>query len=176
MSQIIITRHVSQEELISLWRGAPDVRTGIRYLAILKLYESFNLSQVGAMIHCSRQDVSNWLKRWNEGGPEAMREGKHTGRPCRLTAEQQQELKEHIAKPPREEGHDFNVWYLQNIAGHVQEQYDTIYSVSGVQRLRKRVGLVYRVPRVEPVGCPDEKKQRSRINKTGSIANWNPMM
>lgn len=85
-----------------------------------------------------------------------------------LTPEQQQELANHVIQSPRENGHDFNVWYLKNIAGYAAEKYDVVYSVSGIYRLQKRNTLVYRVPRTEPVGG-DQKKGRLRGQERGDL-------
>lgn len=150
---------LSYADLEALYRSTKNARLAIRYLAILKLYEGQCTYEAAAEVHVTPQVVVNWVHRWNEGGPDALVEKGHTGRPPFLTPEQQQELANHVDAPPRENGHDFNVWYLKNIVGYAAEQYGVEYSVSGIQRLRKRNDLVYRVPRVEPIGC-DQKKGR----------------
>jgi transposase len=159
---------LSHAGLEKLYRATKSARLAIRYLAILKLYEGQSTYEAAAEVHVTPQVVVNWVHRWNEGGPDALVESGHTGRPPYLTPEQQQELANHVIKPPRENGHDFNVWYLKNIAGHAAEKYDVVYSVSGIYRLRKRNTLVYRVPRTEPVGG-DQKKGRLQDQERGDL-------
>jgi|SRR5271157_943006 len=149
--------YLSYADLEVLYRSTKNARLSIRYLAILKLYEGQSTYEAAAEVHVTPQVVVNWVHRWNEGGPDALVELGHTGRHPYLTPEQQQELADHVTAPPRESGHDFNVWYLKNIAGYAAEQYGVEYSVSGVCRLRKRNALVYRVPRIEPVGGNQKK-------------------
>src|SRR5271157_2656730 len=153
MKALKVERHLTRAELGALYHGTKDPRLMVRYLAILLLYDGESTYEAGATVGKSPQVVRQWVHRWNEGGPEALKEKERSGRPPFLTPEQQQELAEHVTARPNEGGHDFNVWYLKNIAGYVAQEYGKEYSVSGIHRWRKRAGLAYRVPRVEPLGC-----------------------
>ena len=164
MEALSVTRHLSYEDLEILYRSTKDGRLAARYLAILHLYEDHSTEEAGRAVHRTVQAVRLWVHRWNEGGPRALEERPRPGRTPYLTPEQQEELAKHVVTPPREGGHDFNVWYLKNIAGYVAEKYEKEYSVSGIHRLRKRNDLTYRVPRINPVGPKgvDQKKGRFR--------------
>src|SRR3954462_3318591 len=96
--------HLSAEQLRQLVKAhAQTHRTWVRYQAVALAQSGRTAEGIAEALGCSRRAVQQWVARYNDGGPDALRERPHTGRPPRLAADGVARLKLRLAEPPRPE-------------------------------------------------------------------------
>lgn len=76
-------------------------RTWVRYQAVLLARAGRTAPDIAVTPGCSRRAVQPWVARSNEGGPDALQERPHPGRPPRMPADGLERLEARLAEPPR---------------------------------------------------------------------------
>lgn len=84
--------------------------------------------------------VSQWLKRAEEKGPEALRRQPRKGAIPRLTADQVARLPTLLKQGAEAFGFQGEVWTHPRVAALIQAQFGVAYHPSHVGRLLKRLG------------------------------------
>jgi transposase len=101
-----VKRHLSAIELEGLIRHEKDRRVLERLIFIRSLYDNETVAKASRKLGRSKVAGYEWLKRWNEGGPEKLKPTFRGGRPAKLSGDKQAKLKQklkeggymHIAK------------------------------------------------------------------------------
>lgn len=70
----------------------PHARTRMRAQGMFRLAQGLTLQQVADEFEVHLNSVENWRQRWDEFGLVGLFEGRHTGRPRKLSGEKQREL------------------------------------------------------------------------------------
>jgi len=148
--------HLSAEQLRDLTRShASAHRLCVRYQAVSLAHAGRTAEDIAAVLGCSRRAVQQWVARYNDGGPDALRERPHTGRPPRLPAEQVDRLKLRLAEPPRPED---GVCALRgaDIRRILEREFGLAMSLRGVYVLLDRIGHSSLMPRPQHKDADEE--------------------
>jgi len=94
----------------------------------------------------ARSTASKWYQMWREGGREAMRSHRASGRPRRLTDDQLQQLEEELLKGPQAHGHITDLWTLPRIAKLIKKVFGVRYHPGHVWWLMRRMGWTCQKP------------------------------
>jgi transposase len=70
----------------------PHARTRMRAQGIFRLAQGLTLQQVADEFEVHLNSVENWRRRWDEFGLVGLFEGRHTGRPPKLSDEERRQL------------------------------------------------------------------------------------
>jgi transposase len=70
----------------------PHPRARMRAQGILRLSQGLTLQETADEFSVHLNSVEQWRQRWNKLGLSGLYEGRHTGRPRKWTAQQQQVL------------------------------------------------------------------------------------
>lgn len=100
------------EAIRQLIRRSKNVTTSRRAEVILASAQGMEAKDIAAMYHFDLQHVRLIIRLFNEGGIEAIKAKKPTGRPPEFTPEQQSSLVELALVPPRVMGLPFTQWSL----------------------------------------------------------------
>ena len=94
-----------------------------------------------------RRTIYSWLQRL-ETRPlaQAVQDDHHSGRPRKLTDEQQKELEQTLQQPPAEAGIDAPASTPALLTDFLEETFDVDYSLPSCRRLMKEAGLSYQKP------------------------------
>lgn len=90
-----LRRKLSKEELPTLREMGiyhPHARTRMRAQGMSRLAQGLTLQQVADEFEVHLNSVENWCQRWDEFGLVGLFEGRHTGRPRKLSDEEQRQL------------------------------------------------------------------------------------
>lgn len=81
--RISIENHLSIADLKTRYKQAKDPTEQNRYLIIRLLLEQKSIKEVSEIINCTPQAIYDVVRRYNQRGPEAMQNLRHTnaGRP-----------------------------------------------------------------------------------------------
>ena len=126
---IKIVPHLSSKELEDRYRKARDPVQRSHYQILWLISEGKTTTQVMGATGYSRGWIQQLARRYNADGPQALGDRRHRNPGARdralLTAEQQQELREALTKPPPDGG----MWNSRKVGewievrtGHVVSQ------------------------------------------------------
>jgi transposase len=126
---IKLKSHLTSEELENRYRKAHDPVLRSHYQILWLISEGKTTTQVMEVTGYSRGWIQQLARRYSERGPEALGDRRHQNPGAKdralLTAEQQEELREALLKPPPDGG----MWnsrkvgeWIERRAGHVVSQ------------------------------------------------------
>lgn len=129
--------------LKSAMRQASDKRMYERYLAVLHHLEGHTIREIARMIKRTEKTTSAYIHHYREGGLDALALGHSTGKPHRLSDEQEQQLAQTIAhKQPAEVGIEAKfTWTLKLAILYVEREFDQTFSERGMSKLLHRLGF-----------------------------------
>ena len=141
--------HLSSEELENRYRKAKDPVLRSHYQILWLISEGKTTTRVIEATGYSRGWIHQLARRYNEGGPKALGDHRHQNPGGRdrtlLNAEQQQELKEALKKPPPDGG----MWNSRKVGEWIERKSGKALSrkkQSGWEYM-KRLGQSPKVPR-----------------------------
>jgi len=108
--------------------------------------------------------VERWVKRFNAGGCEALREGEHPGRPKTLTPAQWDETRRALRRNPRDFGYSQNLWDGKLLSHHLAQSYGVAVGVRQCQRMFHEMDLRLCKPR--PVIANADPQAQAVYKKT----------
>jgi transposase len=91
--------------------------------------------------------VQRWVRRFEHGGLDALREGERSGRPRTLDAAQWRKLQGEMRKSPRDFGLAATLWDGPVLSEHLRRRYGVNLGVRQCQRLFRQMGFRLRKPR-----------------------------
>jgi transposase len=119
----------------------------IRRTAVERVRDGEKPSEVIKSFGLCRTTIYRWLRQEAEGGEDALRSRKATGRPPVLTDRQKQQVVRWVVgKDPRQYGFDFGLWTRQIVAALILERFDIELSVTTVGRLLAELGITPQKP------------------------------
>src|SRR5215469_5330411 len=103
--------------------------------------------QVAKLFGENGTTVQRWVRRFEQGGLEALREGERSGRPSTLDARRWLKLQGDLHKTPRDFGIPATLWDGPVLSEHLRRHYGMHLGVRQCQRLFHRMGFRLRKPR-----------------------------
>jgi transposase len=91
--------------------------------------------------------VQRWVRRFEEGGFERLRDGERSGRPRSLDERQWRRLQRDLRRDPEQFGHPQGLWDGRLLSGHLKKHYRIDLGVRQCQRLFHQMGFRLRKPR-----------------------------
>ncbi len=105
--------------------------------------------------------VSQWKKRYQRAGPDALIAKPHTGPEPKLTAQQRKRLARMLRQGARKHGYTTELWTLKRIGELIGRHFGVAYEQSGVWRLLRGMGWSCQKP-----------ERRARERDDDAIAQW----
>jgi transposase len=146
---IKLESHLSSEELENRYRKAHDPVLRSHYQILWLIGEGKSTTQVMEVTGYSRGWIQQLARRYNAYGPEALGDRRHHNPGAKeralLTADQQEELKEALMKPPPEGG----MWNSRKVGEWIERRTGRVVSQKkqrGWEYMRK-LGNSPKVPR-----------------------------
>ena len=88
-------------KLQAIMKSDAPQRTRMRAHAILLSARHFSIDQIAAIYEVDRDRVSVWLEWWEAAEFEGLEDDRRTGRPSKLTSEEQAEILGIVKAEPR---------------------------------------------------------------------------
>jgi transposase len=142
-----------------------------RVLAAIGRKQGANLDELAEQHNVAEKTIRNWLDRFEERSlSDAPYDDERSGRPTKLSEEQQQQLYGNLDKSPTEFGYDREVWFPELVHRHIRETFSVEYSLRHVYRLMEDAGLSYRTARPRHYQADPEKEAefRDTVQKNSS--------
>jgi transposase len=148
------SRAVLQQEL----NRHQDARYDHRLHCVSLVASGLSCQKIALFFGDSPRSVVNWARRFDQRGLAGLAEGNHSGRPGTLSAEQLEEVRGLIRKPPTDVGLEANLWDGKTLAECLQRRYQVQLGIRQCQRLFHQLDTRYRLPR-PAVGKGDPQRQ-----------------
>jgi transposase len=117
-----------------------------RRLAYRWLREGVPKAEIARRLGVAWRTVWAWEKRRAAEGPTSWREHRHPGPDRRLSAEQLERVQRILRKGARSSGYPTDLWTLKRVAEVIEREYGVEYTLSGVWRVLRALGLSAQVP------------------------------
>src|ERR671939_1137197 len=154
--------HLSSKELENRYRKAPDPVLRSHYQILWLISEGNTTSQVMEVTGYSRGWIQQLARRYNAYGPKALGDHRHHNPGAKeralLSADQQEELREALTKPPPDGG----MWNSRKVGEWIERRSGKALSrkkQSGWEYM-KRLGQSPKVPRPHHARA-DEREQEA---------------
>lgn len=121
-------------------------RYGHRLHGLLLLTAGLSCGQVAALLGEDSTTVQRWVRRFERGGLEALREGKRSGRPRLLDEAQWHKLEGELRMDPREFGLPAKLWSGRVLSEHLHLHYAVDLGIRQSQRIFRRISPRRRKP------------------------------
>ncbi|WP_020595949.1 helix-turn-helix domain-containing protein [Spirosoma panaciterrae] len=105
--------------------------------------------------------VSRTLKKYNQQGLTALQEGKRTGAPARLSAQQLSQLVIELNKGAQYHGFSGAVWTRPRVNELIKKLFGVSYDPSQIGRILKKVGWSRQLP-----------QRKASQQDAGTVAQW----
>jgi len=143
-------------ELETAAGAAVSKRSHVRMMAIKALLLGIMHDQVAALYGITRRTLSRWVERFNESGVDGLIEGRHTGRPGKITPERSSKYEELIRHP---ELTNQLHWTGKKFHGYLTKELDLEIGYRTVVRWLHDKGFRLKVRRSWPNGQDEEKRK-----------------
>ena len=138
-----VMRIVLQQEIAR----SEESRYDHRLHGLLLVTAGQSCRQIAELFGENGTTVQRWVRRFERGGLEALREGERPGRPRALDPAQWRKLQSDLRKSPREFGLAATLWDGPVLSAHLRRRYGVDLGVRQCQRLFRRMGFRLRKPR-----------------------------
>ena len=147
--------HLPLDELQLLAKGIAEKRVWVRYQAIILASRGHSAAGVAAALGCGVRSVQGWVARYNRGGPEALRERPHPGRPPRLAGPELERFRQRVeAGPTHEDG--ICTFYGPDLRRILEREFGVILGLQAVYDLLHRHGFASLMPRPQHKDADEE--------------------
>ena len=114
---------------------------------VLRVLRGASTYEASRAFGFSSRTIEYWGNRLVSNGLHGLWDGKHPGRPSRLSAFQIQGLRKELRRYPRDLGYDQNLWDGVLLSHHLEKNYAVSLSVRQCQRLFHQMGFSLQRPR-----------------------------
>lgn len=159
-----VVEHEPLEELREMTRRQTRAREHTRFRAVVLAREGKTAPQIAGALGCGLRPAQEWVRRYNVGGTAALAEGRHTGRPPRVSAEQGRELGLRIDAGPAP-GDGTCAFHGEDVRRILGQEFGVVLKLSAVYDLLHRLGYSRLCPRphhpqADPAAREAFKKRR----------------
>ncbi len=138
-----VMRIAIQQEIVR----SEESRYDHRLHGLLLITAGQSCRQVAELFGENGTTVQRWVRRFEEGGLESLREGERSGRPRVLDAAQWRKLESDLRKSQQDFGLAATLWDGPVLSEHLRRRYGVDLGVRQCQRLFRRMGFRLRKPR-----------------------------
>ena len=149
-------------------RCSPDRRTNMRLHALKLLLQGYDKAEVVKIFSVTIRSVQNWIALWNEGGPDALKTGRYSGRPPKIPVHLQDKLCNLLRYPDQtDQAH----WTLRKLHGYLKTELQLELGYSTLTRFFRQQGFRLKVPRPWPYEQDEEQREAFRKAMVAWLAN-----
>ncbi len=126
---------------------SPKAMEEIRIRAVKRVQQGESPEKVVATLGFSRACIYNWISRYRHGGWDALKTGKQTGRPKKLSGKQIEWVYKTVRdKDPLQLKFPFALWTRGMVTRLINKKFSLKLSESSVGRLLRQLGFTCQKP------------------------------
>jgi transposase len=140
-SAVELRTDLSAQELRRLAAMTKDVNQSRRLLSLAAVLDGMNRTEAARIGGMDRQTLRDWVHRFNEHGPNGLKDNWSKGKPSRLSAAQQAEVAELVETGPDRALHGVVRWRRVDLQRVIAERFGVVYHERTVGKLLKALGF-----------------------------------
>jgi transposase len=113
----------------------PEARYDHRLHCVMLVAAGLSCERTAQLFGDSPRTLSNWVRRFELKGVAGLAEGRHSGRPARLSAAQLKEVRACMRRSPAAAGMVEEHWDGRNLSAFLRKRYQVKMGVRQCQRL-----------------------------------------
>ncbi len=154
---IVLRDDYDGRELRRLAKRSGDPRQVRRLLALAAVYDGMSRAAAAKVGGMDRQTLRDWAHRFNDEGPDGLKNRAGAGRPRRLSDEQMAELSAIVARGPDPAVDGVVRWRRIDLVRVIEDRFGVRYSERAISELLKALCF----SRIS--GRPQHPKQDPRV-------------
>jgi transposase len=175
MGTLKIRRDRTPAVLRKLARDEPDSRVSRRLLAIANALCGMSRTEAARSAGMDRQTLRDWVVRYNEHGVAGLCDQKSSGRPPRLTLDEQAELLAIVMAGPDPEKDGFCAFTRDDLVAIAKKKFGKSMHPASMGRVLRRMDLSRQKarpthPMKDPAAAAAFKKSAANSGKTSAYA------
>lgn len=111
------------------------------------LAEGRSCQEVARTLGVCLDTITNWKRRWNQGGAFRLKDQPGSGRPLTVTPKYLRLLEEAVERGPQAYGYLFTVWSSARLAAHGEKRTRIRIGPKQLRKHLQKLGFVYRRPK-----------------------------
>lgn len=131
----------SASELRRLAATTKNANQSRRLLSLAAVLDGMNRTEAARIGGMDRQTLRDWVHRFNEHGPEGLKDTWSKGNPPRLSAEQEAELADLVETGPDRAVHGVVRWRRIDLKQIIAERFGVDYHARTVGKILHRLGF-----------------------------------
>ena len=132
-------------------KSRKDVNSSYRINSLILLGTGMTCEEVSDVLFININTLLNYVKKYKNGGLQELCENNYYGRKSFLTAKQEDQLKNEMY---------IKIYLTTNsVKEYILLNFNIEYSISGVTKLLKRLGFVYKKPKLVPATANEEAQE-----------------
>jgi len=152
----------SQRQALERQRAAAkSPRVWARITSILMLAAQVPARKLAAFLGVCLDTITNWKRRWLQGGHFRFQDRAHPGRRSKADARYRKHLKEAVDRGPQAYGYLFTVWSVARLAAHMALKTRVRLGEDRLRELLDERGYVYGRPKHTLKSRQNPRKVRS---------------
>ena len=140
-ASILMRTDYSAGDLLKLAQQATDGNQTRRLLALAAIAQGKNRTEAARIGCMNLQTLCDWVNRFNDEGPEGLKNRKSPGPEQRLNENQLLEIREMIIKGPDLEKHGVVRWRCVDIQAIIKQRYGVDYHERTIGKILRHMGL-----------------------------------
>ena len=121
-----------RQSLASTMNHDVSSRARARAHSILLSSRGVTVNEIARIYQVDRDTVASWIKKWEDEGTESLHDKPRSGRPSKLTPEEQHDVLAYLKETPRS---------LKQVVDRLEKKTQKRISISTIKRLAKQAGL-----------------------------------
>ena len=112
-----------------------------RLLSLAAVLDGMSRSEAARIGGMDRQTLRDWVHRFNESGPDGLKDIPSKGHPCRLSPDQQAELAQLVEIGPDRAVHGVVRWRRIDLKQLIAERFGVVYHPRTVGKILHQLGF-----------------------------------
>jgi transposase len=134
---------------------------GVRLYAVYQIKLGRTAGELEELYNVSHKSICNWVHSYNRHGLAGLKDNPRSGRPSRLSEEQQAKLKATITGKPENFGYSSGVWSGPIVMDYIHKTFGVSYKKAQVYNLLRRLGITYQRGKAF---YPEVSEREERVN------------
>ena len=131
----------TSSDLRALAAATKNANQSRRLLSLAAVLDGMSRTEAACMGGMDRQTLRDWVHRFNERGPEGLKDTWSKGHPPRLSAEQQAELAQLVEIGPDRAVHGVVRWRRVDLQRLIAERFGVAYHERTVGKILHQIGF-----------------------------------
>jgi transposase len=162
---VTIADQQQRQELEWLTRSAVG-RVAQRALMVIWSSEKVAVAEIALRLHCKPKCVRKWLRRFDNGGANALMDLPRSGRPSKLSEVARQAVFMQVNQPPSCFGYVFAIWTVATLCQHLASRCGLALSQWAVHKALHLLRYRFRRPKLAPRRVdPDREAVHQEIGR-----------